>query len=262
MRLKSAGKAPRHKLWSKDQFLSDLRKFREIGKVCEIYLLKGQKVGALRSDVWRWRKADAEYDKQVREVLAGEGTDRPNAGRPPLDGGDKAWQETYCVALVEKKLALDRAAAVTPYSVRQIEDFLDPACSSYDQEFAKMVRGAELVLASRVREGLVDLLHEDNWSDFDRSKMSQSKAWFYLKMAEKLEPSKWGRRQLEVSGVIDHRHQHRYLPPGEKIAMLVDDRNRFMAARMAEVKALPSGESVTAEIDKEEIYEAEVIADT
>lgn len=251
MRLKSAGKAKRHPLWSKEQFLEDLRKYRTIKKVCEIYADKEAGWQAYNSDQWRWRKADPELDAEVKAILAGEGTDRPDNGRPRNDKGDKSWQEDYCRALIENRLALDRAAAVTPYSVRQIEDFIDPVCSSYDENFAKMVREAELTISSRSREALVSLQDESSWEDFETSKISQSKAWFHFKMAEKLEPTKFGRRQVEVTGTIDHRHQHRLMPKEERLALLDEDRVKYIKSKISDAKRLESGDVIEAEVIKD-----------
>ena len=258
MRTVSAGKSPRHPLWSKDRFLEDLRKYGSIKAVCEIYAPeKGWR--AYYADVWRWRKDSDEFDAAVGEVLLSLGTNRPNSGRPRNDEGDKSWQDTYCKALVSNKLALDKSAALTPYSVRQIQDFLDPVCSSYDENFAKMVEAAELVFASRAREMLVDSLSPEAYADFETSKTTQAKVWVATKALTALEPKKFGKRQIEVSGTINHAHQHRLLPPGERMAMLIEDRQKFMLARCEDVKSLSPGENLVLAIDKEEILEAEVV---
>jgi len=256
VRLKSAGKAKRHPLWSQEQFLADLAKYKAIKKVCEIYADEATGWRGYYADVWRWRKKDPEYDAKVTAILADEGTARPENGRPRNDAGDKSWQADYCVALVQHKLALDKAAAETPYTVRQIQEFQDPVCSSYDEQFARMVEEAELIVSSRSRSALVGLQGDENWEDFERSKISQAKAWFHFKMTEKLEPKKFGRRQVEVTGTIDHRHQHRYLEKGERLAMLEDDRNRFIQSRTIP-KELPAGN----EPEAVEILDAELVQD-
>ena len=182
----------------------------------------------------------------------------------PADFEKRTWREklhvndegVVFIPGMSFKMALDKAAAVTPYSVRQIEDFLDPVCSSYDENFAKMVREAELIISSRSRSALVALQDDSQWADFETSKISQSKAWFHFKMTERLEPSKFGRRQVEVTGKIDHTHNHRYLPREERIGMLDDDRKRFIASRTVR-KEIPPGD----EPDSVEVIDAELVRD-
>lgn len=258
MRLKSAGKAPRHRLWSKEQFLDDLRKIGDIGKACSIYLLKDQKVGALRSDVWRWRKADKEYDAKVVAVLAEKGTDRPNAGRPPLDAGDKSWQEDFCVYLIRYNWAYDKAAAETPYSLRAIQDKLNPVCSSYDAEFASKVEAAEMVMASRAHEVIVEGLDKANYETFDDAKIMQTRLWAAHKAAEKLN-KKFSRKQIEISGNVSHQHQHRLMAPEERLALLWEDRKRFMEGRAQKILLPSSSVQIVSEQEKEDTIEGVVI---
>ena len=256
MRLKSAGKAKRHPLWSQEQFLSDLRKYRSIKKVCELYADETSKWRAYYSDQWRWRKSDPNLDSEVRTILEAEKTDRPENGRPRNDGGDKSWQDNFCEYLISQNWSFEKAASNTPYTTRQIVEFLDSACSSYDQDFARKVEGAEMVLASRAREIIVgEGLDQESYSSFDKAKITQAKLWNAHKALEKLE-KRFSKRQLEVTGTIDHRHQVRKLPVEDQFAMLIDDRKRFLKQKSSEVAQLPSGERI--ELDIEEI-EAEIV---
>ena len=257
MRLKSAGKAKRHPLWSQEQFLADLAKYKAIKKVCEIYADEATGWRGYYADVWRWRKKDPEYDAKVAAILADEGTARPENGRPRNDAGDKSWQVTYCEALVKHRLALDKAAAETPYTVRQIQEFQDSACSSYDEPFTKMVEEAELIIASRAREVFAGLLDPEGYVDLDTAKITQTKGWVATKMLEKLEPKKFGRRQVEVTGTIDHRHQHRLMGKTERLLLLDDDRKMFEKRQ----KELVSGEREASNKSDDSVIDVEVVGE-
>lgn len=238
----------------------DLRKYRVIKKVCEIYADKTAGWQAYYSDQWRWRKADPDLNAEVESILKSGNLDRPNNSRPRNDEGDKSWQADYCKALIDHKMALDKAASVTPYSIRQIEDFLDPVCSSYDEEFTKMVKESELTFSSRAREMLVDSLSPDAYETFEASKSTQTKVWVATKVLEKLEPKKFGRKQIEVTGTIDHRHQHRLMPRDQKFAMLQEDRRLFLERRKKEIlrlNPLNQNESEEPPIEAEVVEEVE-----
>jgi len=264
LRLKSAGKAKRHALWSKEQFLLDLRRFRVIKKVCQIYADEVSGWRAYHTDQWQWRKEDPEFDETVKAILKDNGVDHSNSGRPRKDGGDKSWQDSFCEALIKHDWNFLKASEVTPYTPRQLMEFQDPACSSYDEEFAKMVEAAELVIASRARQIIVgDGLDPESYKDFETAKITQTKLWAALKAQERLE-KKYGRRHLEISGSVDHRHQHRMLPVNERFALLQEDRKRFLEARRKEVLRINTGEengSRILEYSDEEMLEAEVVED-
>lgn len=256
--MKSAGKAARPRLWGDPEFfLEDLQKHRSIKKVCEIYANETISWRSLYADTWRWRKADPTLDAHVKAILEEEGSSRDNAGRPRNDGGDKSWQRDYTEALIEWKLNLTKAAEVTPYSVRQLEDFLDPSTSSFDPEFASMVREAYLHFASIATEQLIDTLDPAAWEDFDQAKITQGRAWNLQKIMTMLDQRRFGRR-VEVTGTVQHQHQHRLLPPGERLSMLIEDRRKFMEARAADVKALPPGDPAET-LDVLDVEELDVI---
>ena len=231
MRTKSAGKAARPRLWGDPEyFLEDLQKHRSIKKVCEMYANEDTSWRSLYADTWRWRKADPELDAKVKAILEEEGSSRENAGRPRNDGGDKSWQRDYVDALREFNLNLVKAAECSPYSVRQIEDFLDSNTSSFDPDFAAMVKEAYLHFASIATEQMVAALDDEAWSSFEQAKITQGRLWAAHKALEKLDSRRYGRK-VEVSGTIDHRHQHRLMPHNEKLGLLWQDRKEFIERR-------------------------------
>lgn len=250
LRKTSKGKASRHPLWSREAFLDDLKRVGVIKTVCETYAGE-EPYKPYQTDVWRWRQEDPEFDLQVSTIIAANGA-ATGGGRKPLDEGDKSWREDYRDALVECDLALDRAAKVTPYSVRTLNEMIDPSSSQWDQELAALVSEAELIVSSRAREAMVAGIKPENYSTPDNAKITSTRAMTGLKVAEKLDRRRFGTKHLEVSGTVAHQHSHRYLPPNEKLAMLIEDRNRFMLARSESAKELPAH-------TEEEPIDAEVI---
>jgi len=236
----------------------DLRRFRVIKKVCQIYADEESGWRAYYTDQWQWRKKDPEFDEEVKAILLEGGVDHSNSGRPRKDGGDKSWQQEFCDALIEHDWNFQKAAAVTPYTARQLMEFQDPATSSYDDEFAKMVEAAELVIASKAREIIVgEGLNPASYADFETAKITQTKLWAALKAQERLE-KKYGRRHLEITGNVQHQHQHRLMPREERLSLLWEDRKAFMEGRMKSQEALESGEHETIDAEILDVERVEV----
>lgn len=252
----SATAVPRHRLWSKSQFLQDLEKHGEIKKVCEIYAFDS-KWRANYTDVRQWRKEDPEFDAKVLSIISQFGNDRTQNGRPRKDENDKSWQVDYCEALVSGKLSLEAAASATPYSIRQIQEFLNPNYTSYDEEFAKMVEEAELRVSSKARVIMAEGLEPEAYADFETAKITQTKLWAAHKALEKLEPKRFGRK-VEVSGTVQYQHQHRLMAPNDRIAMLLEDRQKFMEAKRKQM-LLASGDRPEMSASGEDVLDAEVI---
>jgi len=240
--------------------LADLKTYHEVTKVCKIYASAdrtGRGWRAYYSDVWRWRKADPDFDQAVRDnlpkrVWAG--------GRPRLDDGDKSWQEEYCRVYLERRGNLSEAAKVTPYSLRQIREFFDPGSSSYDKEFAEAVETLDLEIAGRLQEKFLELTEDDSlYENLDQAKIAQTRGWMLTKGLGALHP-KWGKRtELNVKGTIQHDHRAILAKPREQLlADLADDRKRFFSALTTSRQALPSGERESIDLNSEPI-EAEVI---
>lgn len=195
----------------------------------------------------------------IRELST---THERKGGRPRKDGGDKGWVAAYCRAYLETNGNYGKAAKATPYSVRQIQEFLDPNASSYDPEFAQEVKALDFILAGELQEKFIGLTDESNFVDFDTAKITQTKGWVLSKALAALD-AKWGRRsEVTVKGDVTHHHRLEAKPRTEILAELEADRRRYFNSVQAQQKALPvKSEAVEVSLKALEPIEAEVIED-
>jgi len=208
-----------------------------VKKVCSLYADERTGWRGYYADYWRWKRADPTFASVVSAYIDKKG----KVGRPRLDGGDKSWQEDYCLELSRTNGNYLKASAKTPYSVRQIAEFCDQYSTTYDEKFAKMVEEVFLTKAGEVQEKFLGLLDDSNFMDQTSSKITHDKAWVFLRALEKLDSGRWGRKsELNVKGRIDHRHtQDRIAGSSEIIDRLWSDQMKFFEARRAEMVALP-----------------------
>ena len=170
-------------------------------------------------------------------------------GRPRLDKGDDSWKQKFYEAYLKCNGNYGKAAAVTPYSVRQIREFLSPGSSSYDEDFFKEVDALDLTLAGDVQESFIGLLSDErNWEKLETAKIAQTKGWVQSKILSALD-AKWGRRsEVVVKGQVEHKHSVDYKPREQVLAELDDDRKKFFARMRDERKALPQATSTAVEL--------------
>jgi len=258
VRLVPANPPQRHPLWDKERVANDLQSLSHTGliKICKQYGGEDH-WRTYYNDIWKWKKLDKDFATIVNEFLErnSPGMSQPNSGRPRNDDGDKSWQEGYCEALVKFNLNRAKAASVTPYSFDTIYQMLDPEYSSYDKDFARMVKVTELTIASRAEQMVVDALHEDNFKDIESAKTTQSKVWVATKALEKLDPKRWG-KQIEMThkGTINHQHQLSAQTRGELFARLKTEQDAFLVERQK--KYLPPAENIIeAEIVNEPVLD-------
>lgn len=246
--------AKRHPLWGQEQFLSDLQRYRSIKKVCEIYASKETGWRGLYNDYWRWRRADPKFGAMVDKIVNAKGTKRA-PGRPRKDGGDESWKQAYCRVLVETNGNEEKARAETPYSIRQIQEFKSLGSTSYDEEFATMLEEAWAKVAAPNQEAAFGTIHKlaeldlDAEESFYKAKTLETIHRVAVKSIEKLDPSRYGNK-LNVAGRVDHVHsQERYLSPGEMVARLLEDRQKFLELRQQQGALLLSSGEVKEPVD-------------
>ena len=239
-------------LWSKERFVTDLK--QNGGKVraaCRTNSDESTSWRALYNDVWKWRRLDKEFDKEVSALV----TRTAAEGRPPLDGGDTSWYIDYCTALRNFNGNWRKAAEASPYSIRQINEFLDPSSSSFRKEFYDLVSEIFLEVAGDLQEMFFSLREEHNWESFEAVKIAQQKAWVALKGLEKLDASRWGRKaEINVSGSVQHIHKNEPMDKQALLASLWEERNLFFAKK--EQLRL---ESMRQEAEAMPVIEAEVV---
>ena len=113
--------------------------------MCRIYGAKegedGASAAGLEQEVWTWRQADADLDRQVMAVLEESGRAGRGGGRPPKDGGDRSWVERYCAILIESGGDREKARTESgcPYKSRTIEEMSETGSSAYDKEVADQI---------------------------------------------------------------------------------------------------------------------------
>ena len=253
MQLEYRGTTYRHPLWCKEAFLRDIKQCRNVKKVCSFYADERTGWRGYYADYWRWKKQDPVFEKEVIQYIVTTGS-----GRKRLDNGDKGWQIGYCKELDATNGNYGKAAAVTPYSVREIYEFLSPMSSQYDDTFAKMVDEVFLRKAGDIQEKFLGLMGDENYKDIDTSKITQQKSWVYLRGLEKMDPGRWGRKsETKVTGEIRHLHlQDRAMSPEDRLARLWEEQQRFFESRRQEIAAVPQ---LPAPREREEIVVAEVV---
>lgn len=249
--------AKRHKLWDKALIVEDFKRLSHIKLVDYCRQYGGEDHWrTYYNDIWKWRKLDKDFDQSVRDYL-----DKTNprkgghaGGRPEKDGGDKSWQDEFCLALVACNGNRPKAAQVTPYSWEELYEMLDPDYTSFNEEFSKKVKAVELELAARAEEIMVEALHEDNWKTVGDAKITQAKVWVAKTVAEKLDPKRWGKHvELLHKGGIEHRHVIGS-SQADTIARLKDEQEAFLQVKRGEPqKALPAPPIELEYIDAEEV---------
>ena len=258
------GRGHRNKFWSKKTVLEDLRHVGNLKGVCEIYADEKTGWRGYYNSLRQWRKEDAAFDKEVGIILSESDTSlQPGPGRERKDGGDLSWQDDYCRALYEFDGNRKLASAVTPYSFGQIMDFLNPETTSFDKAFAEKVKIAEAEISAEIEAMVLGLRKPENFETFEQSKISQTKAWYGLKILEKLDRMRYG-RYVEMNMKADVKHQHtvQLLPPEQKLFNLWEEQRKHLEARR---QALIEGVNPDQKLDEgpekepEEVIEGEVV---
>lgn len=249
------GTPERNKFWSKESFLSDLEKIGNIRGTCRIYEDENKGVQAYEGDVRRWRRDDSVFDEKVIAILSvSETTSIAGPGREPKDGGDKSWQEEYCLALYKFDGNRKLAAEATPYSFGQIMDMLNPETVSYDKEFHEKTKVVEASIAAEVEGLLLSLRKDDAYKDFNTSKITQTKAWYALKLLEKLDRMRYGRYvEMQMKGTMKHEHTVELIPREQKMFTLWEDQRKFLDVKR---KALMEGVIPTDQVIEGELVES------
>lgn len=262
------GTTPRPPRWDKSTFLDDLKEYRSIKDVCqahvnELELSSGEKTitwRGLYNDVWRWRKEDSLFDEKVASMSL-----QKSGGRPPKDGGDESWQDDFCETFYNTSGDIGKAAEVTPYSIRQLMEFLDQGSTSYRKDFHDRFMEVKLRIVGELQSLFLSQRLDKAYETESSANIAQRKAWISLKGLEKLYPTLWGRKsELNVQGRIDHVHgTQRALPPEERLSLLWAERQEFFERRKTEALQLVEGQTIKREElsvkEKEEIVDAEVI---
>lgn len=262
MYAKPKGRARRDPLWNKESFLADLKHVGNIKGVCEIYANKGTTGAGWQgyyNSVSHWRDTDANFAKRMGEILQNsESTTKPGPGRPRLDGGDRSWQQDFSAALYKADGNRRKASKVTPYSFEQIQDMLDERSVSYDADFYKKVRTVEAEIAAEIEEMLLSLRKEEAFEDFNTSKITQTKAWYALKVLEKLDRMRYG-RFVEMNMKAEHQHTHtvEVIPREQKLANLWEEQRKHLETRRL---AIASGAHPDQKLDEPDpVIEVEVV---
>lgn len=208
-------------------------------------------------DVKRWMATDPKLAAKVGEIIK-----RRGSGRNRLDEGDKGWQDAFCEAFFRNNGNKEKARVESgcPYSLRRIEEMLQPGNSAYDKEFAEKVLEQKLKFKADFEEMALALRDPNAYVDTDASKIAMNKSVVATRILEKVAKEEWG-RETRVHGSVTHTHQlqSRYKTRQELLAEMVEDRKRFEATRSAQVLELPantrSAEPAEDPIDAEVIEE-------
>lgn len=271
MRKEPKGEGKRDPYWSREAFVDDLKQVKSIKGVCEIYANRGAVPTGWQgyyASVQFWRKKDANFDKQVRDILAdSEVSMTPGPGRPRKDGGDRSWQEKFCEELYKVDGNRDKASKVTPYSLGQITDMLDERTVSFDKDFFSKVAEVEAKISAEIEEMLLSLRKEENFGTFEQSKITQTKGWYALKVLEKLDKMRYGKYvEMSMKANITHEHNINLIPREERLFNLWEEQKKHLEKRQ-EVKQLmladKGDEYSIAEPERkvEEVVDGEVIND-
>lgn len=249
MKVTASDSKHRHKLWGKEQILLDIQSSNlSLKKLCSIYAPSPDKWRGYYSDIWKWRRLDASFDKAIIQYMNKVNPVKGKSpGRPRKDKDDPDWMERFCEALIKNNGNRVKAAEVTPYSFDTITQMLSPLYTSYNEKFTKMVKAKELELAARFEELLVSCADPSNFDSLDSAKITQAKAYISSRALEKLDIERFGRTQrLDVRGTVTHQigtSQREVL-----IANLVEEQNRFMKARGLALPAAKSQDVIEAEV--------------
>lgn len=198
-----------------------------------IYAPSPEKWRGIYNDVWKWRKTDTELDDILKKRLKkSTGREIAVGGRPPLDAGDKSWQDDFCEALLYPKEPSDRgnrykASLVTPYSWNTILKMIQPGYTEFDKEFYEKVQACELQISAEVEAMMLNLSDPENYKDIESAKKAQSMAWTFSKILEKMDRLRWGKEMnVKHSGQIQHIHET--LPKEKMLANLAEEQKYFI----------------------------------
>jgi len=258
MQLHYEGGGYRHPLWNKSRFVEELRRLRSIRTVCNFYANEQTGWRGYYGDVWRWRKAQPEFDNLVKSLVKKKGA----GGRPKKQ--DDGWKERYIEEYKRTRGDYGAAAVAAGYSVRQIREYTDPFSSTFDEEFTRELRAIEEEMAGIVQSKFMSLtddrnfVNEDGEPDLNAAKVAQTKGWVYLKALERMDPERWGRKsRVTLEGKVEHRHNHLLPESTQKLlATIVEEKKKLdqarLEARREQMALLRSG-------NEEDMIDAEVV---
>lgn len=209
-------------------------------------------------DVKRWMNADGKFSERVMSLVK-----RRGSGRGRLDEGDKGWQDAFCAAFFKHNGNKEKARVESgcPYSLRRINEMLEPANSAYDKEFADKVLEQKLRFTADFEEMAFSLRDPEAYVDTNASKIAMNKSVVATRILEKVSKQTWG-REVNFKGSMTHTHQleGRYRTREELLAGLVEEKKKFELNRSAQVLELAANNPVQ-EKPEEDAIEAEVVED-
>lgn len=208
------------------------------------------------NQIWLWRKADPEFDELIKSNMIANGMREVRAGgRPSKDESQPTWRQDFCTALVKENGNREKASAATPYDFRTITQKINPNYTSYDKEFAEMVRATELSISAKAEEMLNKALaeFENPNMKMDRAKILDVQARIAEKIVQKMDHERWGKRMnVEVSGQINHK----LIPQGERVARIMTEMREILKGKGLELPlALPAPEVEPIDVEYEEVDE-------
>jgi len=228
--------------WSAEWMIEHLKQVPE-GEIFSLRAFCASQAGkswqVLYKDVCVWRNSNEELRNLLRSKQL------HTTGAPKK--GDKPENADWRLNFIEELLVTgNRASSAerTPYTLRQILNFLNPKSDQYDEHFAKMVEEAEQKIAAEMESGIIQAFRD---ADEPRDK-----AWIARSYLERRDPSRWS-KQVEMihSGAVDHKHQITGSVKVDLLTTLIQDQKMFM--RRDPVLALP------APMESMPILEAELV---
>lgn len=198
-------------------------------------------------DVKRWMDADGKFSERVMSLVK-----RRGSGRGRLDEGDKGWQDAFCEAFFKHNGNKEKARVESgcPYSLRRINEMLEPANSAYDKDFAEKVLEQQLRFTADFEEMAFSLRDPEAYVDTNASKIAMNKSVVATRILEKVSKATWG-REVNFKGSVQHLHQleSRYRNPNEMIAELADSYRQFQQEKMKQIApGAPQEEAIDAEV--------------
>jgi hypothetical protein len=178
-----------------------------------------------------------------------------------LDGGDKAWFDSFFEALERNRLNETAAIAESgcPYSERQLREFRSRSSSSYDKEYHERWDTVRLRVVNAAKGEAVKLLdpveipetYDEDTVELaiTKAKIQQMRANTLTKVLQSLDKEEWG-RELHMKGTVDHRHQleARYRPREELLLALAEERKQFEVRQSVPLELPSGGDVVDAEV--------------
>lgn len=209
-------------------------------------------------DVKRWM-ADDKFATTVMSLVK-----RRGSGRGRLDEGDKGWQDAFCEAFFRHNGNKEKARVESgcPYSLRRINEMLEPANSAYDKDFADKVLEQKLRFTADFEEMAMALRNPEEYANTDSSKIAMNKSVVATRILGQISKAEWG-REVRFKGSMTHTHQieGRYKTREELLAGLVEEKKRFEANRSEQVLQLTANNPVPQEQATDDAIEAEVVED-